>query len=335
MWFSCMNSPWNIHALPNFQRYMSWCIVEARQKHTGPPAHQIQPPHPFYPHQPLQVQMVHCEWMPSNHQHVPTDLVDQWSLELASNNSRSLAPKPLERICPWTSSTSSGKGQCLFVRIHSCMSVSTMHSLQLLRQFGRHKAQHSARDLHAFENDCDCEGLIRLGSGFLHARLACAQPMPNHHHWARCLDPRRLPHSRAGHTKLPCPTKSRACQGHGHVPITNLQVQIHKRKHSKIARPLLHPQLLGFCLETVSCHHQAHEDAPRNNSPTHCPSSLVSKGVGPALLGADGRSPASPPTSTAETRLVEKECLQSGTPPSNLEDWPPLTGHSWHPPNTS
>ena len=79
--------------------------------------------------------------LPSNHRHVPKDPIDQWSLELAWKKPRSLATKTIERICAWTSSTSSGEGQCLFARIRSSTSVSTMHGLQLLQQFGLQKSQ--------------------------------------------------------------------------------------------------------------------------------------------------------------------------------------------------
>ena len=152
-------------------------------------------------HLPLGAQRRVCrQWLPSNHWHVPKDLIDQWFLELAWKKSRSLAPKPLERICPWTSSPLSGVGRCLFVRIHSSMSVSTMRSLQLLQQFGLQKAQRL--------------GLyVPLGGGhagacLLHAGLLCVGPMWNHHPWVRRLDPRRLLHSRAGHTKWPHPAKT-------------------------------------------------------------------------------------------------------------------------------
>ena len=73
------------------------------------------------------------------------------------------------------------------------------HARPLLQQFGLQKAQRLGLGL----------GGGHVGSAFLHARHVCATPMWNHHPWVRCLRPRRLLRSWAGHTKLPCPTKSR------------------------------------------------------------------------------------------------------------------------------
>ena len=253
--------------------------------------------------------MVHRKWLPPKHRHVPKDPIDQWSLELAWKKSRSLAPKPLEMICPWTSLSSSGKGRCLFGRIHSSTNVSTMHGLQLLQQFGLQQALYSP-----------CRG--NPGTRVLHARPVCAKPMSYHHPWARRLHPRRLLHSRAGHSKWQCPAKSLKQTRRSHRP-QGIQFQ-----QSKIASPILHPQLLGFCIETIFP--QAHSP-PRKTPRTDCPGSLVSKGHG--TLGEDGGFPANPPTPTPETNPKEKERLQSDAFPRNPESWHRPTMQSSQPSN--
>ena len=125
-----------------------------------------------------------------------------------------------------------------------------------------------------------------------------------------------------------CPVGLAAPNGHiqqSHKSRPVIFITPKKLQQRKIARPLLHPELLGFCLETVSRCHQVDENDQRKHSPTHCDGSLVTKGGD--TVGGNGRSPPNPPhtpDSTEKTTLLERnvfrkilhdEILKVGTGP--------------------